>query len=233
MDRFKQYLNEHLDELGNDEPGARVWENLRKELPVAREVKSISSWYKYAAVACILMLCSVGLWHFSSNNPVVAPKAITKAAIKPAAKQPQTDSLTPAIASAKPAERIRNTVKKNHITSTENGEPAELRNVEASFTSVINLERRKINHTPLLAEDQSYFKYFKTRFRKIDNDEAALKNEIREQGFTNDMLLQLINIYQQKLDVLKDLQTEIGKTNNLSRQNIESTDEKHQSYIHI
>ncbi|WP_448701227.1 hypothetical protein ACFGVR_03765 [Mucilaginibacter sp. AW1-3] len=239
MDKFKQYLNKHIDELGDDEPGARVWENLQKGLPVVRKVKPISSWYKYAAAACILILCSVGLWYsLSHNKSNVTPSSIAKTTVRPAAKRPQTESVTlpTGIASVKLPVRTKNTIKKrsyHRSTIAENTEITELKNVEASFTSVINLERRKINRTPLLAESKSYFNYFKTRFRKVDNDEAALKNEIREQGFTNDMLLQLITIYQQKLDILKDLQAEISKTNNLSQQGNRTTKEQLRSYINI
>jgi hypothetical protein len=237
MDKFKQYLNQHQDELGDDEPGAKVCANLQKEFPEVRQIRPINQWYKYAAAACVLMLCAISLWYFLSHDKTnIAQSRITKIGAKPITRPVKTDSVTPTIVKAiNPISDKEVGRRKSYRRTIEDdsSEPTELKHVEASFTSVINLERRKINRTPLLAEDRSYFGYFKARFHKIDEDEAGLKKEIHEQGFTNDMLLQLIDIYQQKLDILKDLQTEINKTNTRAGLGMPAKEEKHRSYINI
>lgn len=47
----------------------------------------------------------------------------------------------------------------------------------------------------------------------MEKDESDIKKQIIAHGLTDELLEQLINIYQQKLNVLKQLQTEINKTN--------------------
>ena len=90
--------------------------------------------------------------------------------------------------------------------------------VENSFTQVINLEKERINTTPLNAEDPGYYKDFSQRMKEMETDEAIIKQDIRKQGITDNLLDRLINIYQQKLNVLKQLQTEIQKTNTRYKQ---------------
>ncbi len=73
MDKFKQYLNQHADELGNDEPGAIVWKNLQRGLPAVHEIKPASYWYKYAAAACIIAITAFAFGRFT-----VQPISIVK-----------------------------------------------------------------------------------------------------------------------------------------------------------
>ena len=93
-----------------------------------------------------------------------------------------------------------------------------LENVENSFTQVINMEKTRINTTPLTAEDPGYFKDFGRQIAMMESDEVAVKKEIKKNGITDGLLDRLINIYQQKLNVLKQLQKEMQKTNNRYKQ---------------
>jgi len=68
--------------------------------------------------------------------------------------------------------------------------------------------------TPLYAENSSYFSFYVEQFKQMDQDEQAVRNHIKAYGLTNEFLEQLINVYQQKLNVLKNLETEVNKMNN-------------------
>src|ERR1700744_245799 len=79
MDKFKQYLNTHLDELGNDDPGDRVWQNLQNNMQPVRRMGFQSSFFKYAAAACFLILSAFGVWFFRFDaKPVVKPVMAAK-----------------------------------------------------------------------------------------------------------------------------------------------------------
>ncbi len=88
MDRFKEYLQQHDGELGNDEPGSNVWQNvkskmdkshLQEDIPGHTYIISIhktpKSWkpvikiaMKYAVAACIIGLACIGVWHLLNET---------------------------------------------------------------------------------------------------------------------------------------------------------------------
>ena len=59
------------------------------------------------------------------------------------------------------------------------------------------------------------------------------KKEISKKGLTDQQLDQLINLYQYKLTVLKQLQLEMNKTNNRYKQNRGPVDSTRAYFINI
>ena len=53
----------------------------------------------------------------------------------------------------------------------------------------------------------------------MEKDEARIKSYIHKNGMSDELLDQLINVYQQKLNMLKQLQTEMQKLNSRYKQN--------------
>lgn len=241
MDQFKQYLQKHTEGLGSDEPGVRVWQNIQNGRPVAPKRSYAGIYIKYAVAACIIALTAFGFWYLKFNNkPSVAPATVAIANPVPVIKTKsakQSAIIQKRVNVSKPLSVIANAnIKKQAYTAQAaagNNEMKEFKNVEASFTSVINMERYKINSIPLLAENSTYFNYFIDQFSKINSDEEILKKDIHRNGLNNGLLLQLINIYQQKLNVLKALQTEINKTNNQAKDSEQPAHIKTKSFINI
>jgi hypothetical protein len=96
--------------------------------------------------------------------------------------------------------------------------------MEASFTQVINLQKARISTTPLYAESPVYFSEFHNQLQQIEKDEAQIKSYIQKNGMSDELLEQLINVYQQKLNMLKLLQTEMQKLNSRFKQNRPAVD---------
>ena len=69
------------------------------------------------------------------------------------------------------------------------------------------------------AESADYFNDFKIQIKQMELDEKVIKSDIAKHGMNDVLLDQLINVYQQKLNVLKQLQIEMNKTNNRFKQN--------------
>lgn len=238
MDRFKQYLQQHAGNLGNDEPGEKVWQQLQQRLHPVKKSNRVILYTKYAIAACLIALAGIGarllVSSYKKNIPVIATIVI------PETNNPQT---TNPVLSNHPAKEKQKTItaaiekikkeKKPSLkkalfnspkdTSEENALPG-LHNMENNFARVISLQRLKINATPLYAEGPPYYKDFKIELSQMEKDEQAIKNDIVQIGMTDELLSQLINIYQQKLSVLKKLQIEINKTNNRYRQNRKAVD---------
>ena len=110
---------------------------------------------------------------------------------------------------------------------------ASLASVENGFTQVFNLQRGKISTTPMYAESAAYFNEFKMQIQQIEADERQLKKEISKKGLTANQLDQLIDLYQYKLTVLKQLQLEMNKTNNRFKQNRGPVDSTRAYFINI
>eukprot|EP01136_Pigoraptor_vietnamica_P041338 Opistho-1_new@14205 len=94
-----------------------------------------------------------------------------------------------------------------------------LQHMQNSFTQVINLQRERVSSMPMYAESPAYFNDFAIQIRQMEKEEKQIKSDIARRGMTDGLLDQLINLYQQKLTILKQLQTEMTKTNNRYKQN--------------
>ena len=192
MDELKKYLQNHKDELDLDDPGQVLWDNiLQKTEPVKKGI-SLLMIIKWAAAACILVLAGMGIQQFTAN------KADSQQPIAISVPKPTTNSQQPI--TVRPETRIF------------------LHDIESSFTQVINLQRSRISNTPMYTETPDYFKDFTIEIRQMEKDEKLIKSDIAKRGMTDELLDHLINLYQQKLNTLKQLQIEMNKTNNRYKQ---------------
>ena len=108
-----------------------------------------------------------------------------------------------------------------------------LNGIESSFTQVINLQRAKLSTLPMYAETPEYFNDFKVQIRQMEKDEKTIKTDIAKRGLSGELLDQLINLYQQKLNILKQLQIEMNKTNNRFKQNRGPVDSTRTYFLNI
>jgi hypothetical protein len=97
---------------------------------------------------------------------------------------------------------------------------------------MVSLQLEKVKGTPIYAEDAEYFHVFKKQFHDLTNDEKVLKEETKKHGINDDIITRMINIYQEKIALLKQLQFEINKMNNRIK-NSNSDIQKNQSPTYI
>ncbi len=126
----------------------------------------------------------------------------------------------------------------NNSSSYTSTEPIEIslaafKNLETSFTQVIHLQKNRINTMPMYAESAGYFKDFSLKLKEMDQEEKSIQVAIAKKGLNNELLDQLINLYQQKLIILKQLQLEMNKTNNRFKQNRGPVDTTRTYFINI
>ena len=253
MDKFKQYLQDHAKELEVDEPGARVWKNISEQHITPKQKGKLISFVRYAAAACIIALAGIGVWHIATNpknnvivaiqsikdtltnNVTVAPKEDSineqKTLAETAIDAPENDSKN-AVEDKGNVKGVNNNNKKVHKQSA-GSEMDMLNYVETGFTKVINVEKQRVNSSPLYAESPAYFNDFKNRMMQMDNDEKLIRKDIKEKGPDSQMIDQMINIYQQKLNLLRQLQTEMNKLNNRYKQNRPASDSTGSYFLNI
>ncbi len=227
MDELKKYIQSHAEELNLDEPGAQVWQNIQRQTAAPKKPTVIIMVTRWAVAACVLVLAGIGTWYVLGEKKTGNPTATTireKKITSPVAPQimvPTENEKKEEVLVAK----IETPVRKNKIN--QNKKPLQnsavdminLQNLENSFTQVINLQRDRVGSIPMYAESPAYFNDFKIQIRQMEKDEKVIKSDIARRGMNDVLLDQLINLYQQKLNILKQLQTEMTKTNNRYKQN--------------
>jgi hypothetical protein len=229
MDELKNYFQQHTEDLNRDEPRPQVWQNILQQSQPVKKTGVVPMITRWIAAACILVMAGVGAWYvFSKKQNLPAETVSINAGKTKPATQPATIQNQPMPVEKKsPEEEVVAAIrlsKKNHPKQmadpvNSNAALAELHNIETSFTQVINLQRERISSIPMVAVSPDYFNDFKLQIRQMEKDEKAIKSDITRHGMNDVLLDQLINVYQQKLNVLKQLQLEMTKANNRFKQN--------------
>jgi hypothetical protein len=262
MDRFKQYLQDHLDDLDTDRPRDKVWQHIQQQVQAPEKRKAIIRplHLRWAAAACVTGLLAVAAWWLISSlqtdksgdstaktplpalhqdSPLINTGAHPQTASAgtaiindlPKSRQPQTaDNENREIAASGP-ERER-AISRPDSEIRESYQPSPLQHMEAGFIHIINSQLKQIRATPLYAENADYFSTFKKQFYQLNEDEKAWKKRVGSGTVNEEQLDELINIYEQKLKVLRLLQAEIIKTNKHYRQT-GSAVAAHNSYMDI
>lgn len=247
MDELKKYLQQHADELDLDEPRPQVWQQIRSGVGVKKSANVVMLVTRWVAAACVLALAGIGGWSLLHDKPAPAESGkqlVTRQKTDAAPVQmpqrdtivadvPQSDVTAFAATRKTPLkEKINPRVRSNQdpvLTQQKRG----LNDLENSFTQVINLQRARVEATPMYAETPEYFSDFKIQLKQMEKDEKQIKQDIGRRGISNELLDQLINLYQQKLNILKQLQLEMNKTNNRFKQNRGPVDTTRTYFLNI
>ncbi len=254
MDHFKKHLQQHLEKMDTDIPGEAVWCNIQKEIiPVVRKHNPVKRIYQYAAAACALLCIAAGIRFWVRKQQIIQPATITAidSFSKPATIvniQPQTVPIAPNKQTQEtipPASRTpviytrdytKTTAPKQHTRTKKTLIPDDpslmiVNEVEQNYAQLVNSQLVQLRATPVYAESPGYFSTFKRQLQQIEADEATIKKDIRQHGLTEELLQQLISMAQHKLQVLKDLRTEIKKLN--THQAKSATDSSQSFYLNM
>ena len=236
-------------------------ESKYKKLDATAKVFSMRKLVQWSAAACILGLAGIGVWYLFTDNNIVKPiqeqvvtneeKPInapnnsdnannnstsngesTEALVATESNTPSTSANQPMLSKTTQSIKLSPANNTAALSNTDKSMSA-LTSMETGFTQIINLQKGKISTTPMYAESASYFNEFKSQINQIEQEEKQIKKEISKKGLTDQQLDQLINLYQYKLTVLKQLQLEMNKTNNRYKQNRGPVDSTRAYFINI
>ncbi|MCP9751283.1 hypothetical protein [Ferruginibacter sp. HRS2-29] len=211
MGELKKYLQQHKEEMSFDEPGPLLWEKIAAPPAKKQPGRLVKFTVRFAVAAVILVMLLAGIRFLTSEKTQekIEPVAIKKQAPADTIPQPSTPAIAEIKDTVKPAPALAVVKAKKKPDERY----ALMKSFKESYGELVNYQLQNIRTTPVYAENPAYFNDFKTRLRQMDTDEAAIRTNIRQNGISNTLIEQLINVYQQKLDVLKSLQQEINKMN--------------------
>lgn len=257
MDELKKYINQNRDRLNIDEPGEEVWERIQKEFEPKKGLV-IPMIIRWAAAACIILLAGFGAYFLiidkdnsrgiGQNKPtekVDTQKVKESRPIQEEQSKIFEDDLAENVAEGRIKKRLKpgmtkeldevakveRPVKATPSTPAVDPMSKAFNEMQVGYASMVEIQLEKIKSTPIYAEDANYFHVFKKQFQDLNNDERLLKQETRKTGINDDIISRMINIYQEKITLLKQLQFEISKMNN--RMKNSDSDEQTQSPTYI
>ena|ERR1700743_1176819 len=240
MDKLKEYLLRHKAELDVDSPASDTWESIGSASFPAKP--GFSTWViRYAVAACMIALACAGLWLVIKNNKAPSDTANHNSGTIKKEPLPGKEKIENTLRKEQetPGKDIaRNTSKpKQTRRKTRSQKPAEAPDeidiIDKNYSSLIDYQLKKLRATPLYAENSNYFSFYVEQLKQMDQDEQAVRNDIKKYGLRGEFLEQLINVYQQKLNLLKNLQTEVNKMNNKVRGKQAPSDKAEIHYLHI
>lgn len=225
MDKLKQYLREHSSALDNDEPGENAWNNiLRQTTPAPAPVRKLyTRWYAIAAAA--VLVCLAG-WQWIMLNDTAVTAAQPLAWDNKLLAPPQATVV-------KTVQHVEAVKQEKAVTTVPPDMTAVLGSFSRNYSRLVRLQEKAIRHTPVMAEAPDYFEDFRLMLRQMDNEEILIRKEMKKNGKEEVLLEQLITLYQQKLEVLKALQTEIGKLNGRTKEERQRTGTTGSYYLNI
>lgn len=233
MDEFKKYLFEHRDELDTEKPPRpQVWKHIRQQ---TQRVKKpvIPLTVKWVGTAAAMLIAAFVLIYqllrpvktdnpalSANNNPTTntipepngqvdssAGTAFMQQNKEPNKELPGDKQL----AEINPVPDNQKT-KQDKLTGIQ--EPASpIKTIEDDYVTIINHQLKKLATTPIYTESAGYFHVFKKQWLDLEKDERKVKQDIHRYGLNDQIVGKLIQLYQQKLWLLGELQTEINKMN--------------------
>ncbi|HEV9035594.1 MAG TPA: hypothetical protein VGQ51_03190 [Puia sp.] len=239
MDKLKRYLLRHKDELDVDAPPDDAWEPIASKLsdgPYPANLSTMPGFpakppvsgrlVRYLVAACLIGLAGIGFWLVVRDQKVpVKATANSNGAgdIKKPAHADGTRRDTIRVREEPSGkELVRNSgapKRPRHKAGTPAPvDPSDAIGViDNSYSSLIDDQLRKLRATPLYAENGDYFSFYADQLKQMDQDENQVRSDIKTFGLTSEFLEQLINVYQQKLNLLNNLRKEVNKMNNKVR----------------
>ena len=115
---------------------------------------------------------------------------------------------------------FRPSLKQNEVpvrTSVLDGVSTFYRDEEISSIKLINGVENELRKQKIPVEYEDMFRDFTNQLQIIDKQYEIYKTEIEKNGYTHELIQQVIYNYQLKLSVLQMFQNEIDKINNLTK----------------
>jgi hypothetical protein len=235
MDKLKKYFKDNEASMKVDVPDENsIWGRIESG---SIEKHSNPNWIllvmRYAAAACFILLIGLGLLFILKDKEKPVKQAEVVKDIPPVINDTARNAINqPVITETTMIKKAPNFPAKH--PKDENILPEdEVDKIGKSYTSLINLQLKRLRTTAVYAESPGYFNDFKLQLKQMDKDEAMIRSDMKLYGFSDQLLEQLINVYQQKLNLLKNLQAAINKMNNGVKEKEQPSEQAPSYYIHI
>ena len=225
MDQFKKYLRDHRSELDVEvPPPAPAWSSRADK---HSRTGSVTKWLVAASVLAIAS--SVFYWmpsrtdkNNTTNSGLVKNESVPAPTNQDSSRNETANINNQPVGSGSPQEATEKNksrkivVAKTSASSTKRkrkSESSPLQSLESNYAGIINYQLKRVERTPIYAESADYFHVFKKQWYDLEKDEEKIRADIQMVGLNDIVVDQFIRLYQNKIDLLKQLQSQIDKMN--------------------
>ena len=225
MDQFRKYLRDHRSELDVEvPPPAPAWSAKTGKHAVTG---SITKWLVAASV--LVIASSIFYWmpNKAKKNNTTSTSLIKNDSVPGPTNQNSSTSETVRIdnqpvdsgsrqQATKKTESPKIVVAKRSASSSKGktqSQSSPLESLESNYAGIINYQLKRVERTPIYAESADYFHVFKKQWYDLEKDEEKIKADIQMFGLNDIVVDQFIRLYQNKIELLKQLQSQIDKMN--------------------
>jgi hypothetical protein len=249
MDKLKEFIAAHRNEMDVDLPTDKVWRNIEKAGQEKRKGRVVPMRWLSAAAASVCLVIGLYFLFPRHTEPTIAmvDKVINDTTKQPA-KTPVIDSAdddphVPILPMAKAERRIKSTTEERtvekepatagQVAKVEEPSVAEVfHQVQQSYGRMVSNELEAVRNTPVYGEDAESFSLFKRQFDDLQREEDQIAQDYKNNGQLSEQIDRTITVYQEKIKLLKQLQSEIKKVNNKTKNRVPLAKDK-PSYINI
>ncbi len=226
MDQFKKYLREQRDKLDVEiPPPSPVWQ----KRPTTRSMRT-SAMRWMAAASVVIFVSSLLYWSLYKSGSGGTSDGIVKhdTSLVPQRSDSVVNDITEVPSNGDkidmPETALQRSESKPKIASKrtyaspkgsrkEKLSSSPLQSLETNYATVIDYQLKRLERTPIYAESPGYFHVFKKQWYDLEKDEEKIKKDVQMYGLTDIVVDQFIRLYQNKISLLKQVQTEIDKMN--------------------
>lgn len=209
MDKFHEHLSSQQDRLDADLPNEKVWDRIEASISKKKTTGSVNSMFRYLAAASVILLAGAGFW-IANRETVHIKKNDTTVSIPTREK----DSTEVIAADNKPmivSRTVENPAEKENAKSVMQQQPIE--KLSAGYATLISSRLQQLRAMPVYAECTEYFSDFTGQLKQMDKDELSIQQDLEHYGLQDALIEQLIDVYERKLKLLKELQAQITRMN--------------------
>jgi hypothetical protein len=237
MDQFKKYLREHRSQLDVETPPPFEFIGAEHTDAPSSPIR-VMPWI--AAASIVIIVSTLGYLLLTApdqkTNPVIVntDSTVLKQAIDSIqAAVPSITTISDKTAPERPASKHMDGKKDPSNQTTVSRRPLKkskietspLQSLETNYAAVINYQLKRLERTPIYGESADYFHVFKKQWYDLEKDEEKIRQQLSLDGISDVVVDQFIQLYQNKIALLKQLQTEIEKMNLRARNHPDFSDQ--------
>lgn len=188
MDNLKKYLGSKRNELNHHEPPPGVWEYISNEFTVIQNVKS-KQYTSWLLAASFILIAGIGaityLFIFRNTDKIITNSSNLhteslnikgKTIMTPPVIKISMDS-----AVNRKKWTSSNASKNSHTINKMNQLVPPVEQMQTSYTTVIDDQKKVLKKLPIYAERAEYFAEYKKQFIDLEAEESLMKVKLQSQ----------------------------------------------------
>ena len=221
MDSFKRYLRERREEMDVDRPGDQLWPKIQGRIEPKKSITLSWKSRRWLVAASVVLLAGIGIAAFlwsdrrkqslmgqADSANVIAPSPSSTKSL-PDAPPGKQAFIAPASGPVTRKTYISGSQgRKGDGQSLKKKRLSPLESLEHNYLSVINKQMPLTQGLPILIKNVSFGNDVKKRLLDMDLELREIRMAISKDGLNRNLVQCLINVYQLKIEFLKQLQVE-------------------------